>query len=84
MIIKKYPDLDMFDVDFTWMERHYIHDPADGSEPKSQGAMKAILEEAAIGQARDEEIQVGDGNIENVYFNPFSKVPNLMYPLNLT
>ena len=68
MIRKKYPDLDLSDVDLTLIEGHDKHDLVNGFDPQDgQRAEKTILVKVAADQMGEEENRVGN---KNVNFNP--------------
>ena len=63
MIRKKYPELDLFDMDLTLMEGYDKPNPVNRLDPKKgQGAQEIILKEIVTGQPREEENLVGEGN----------------------
>ena len=85
MIRRKYPDLDLSDIDFTQMKGYNVPDLTDGSELiedlNVEGATQVVVDQAVGEEIREEEtgkIQVegvGEiplGGVEDIEFNPFS------------
>ena len=81
MIKRKYPDLDLYNIDFTQIEGYNVLDPTDGSELIGDLNVERATQVAVRGGIREEgtgEIQVeGVGKIqvegtEDINFNPFS------------
>ena len=75
MIKRKYPELDLFDIDLTLMHGYDIPDPTDGSEPIEDLNIRRLSLEIVADQPRESEIWAKEGNVENV--DTFSLVNNV-------
>ena len=58
MIKRKYPELDLSNIDLTFMHGYDIPDPVDGSKPIGDLNVGRLSSEIATDQPRESEIQV--------------------------
>ena len=74
MTRKKYPKLDLSDVDLTLMKGHNVRDLTDGSDQLDvQNVEEALSAEAIANQLGENGVQMRAENNENINeFNPLS------------